>query len=163
MFENTVLDGLMLDKNGVVESTLSQAWFNVCPECCASLKCNKVPQLALANNLYRDVLPDQFQDLTWVEEMVCAIYYDYRNTVHITRLYGSSDPTQPTVLHGNRMSWWSCQIPFLEGWAIHLKLTPQRSPGASSAVSESFPLTGRLSINVLMSVVEQPERECSRS
>jgi hypothetical protein len=30
--------------------------------------------------------------------MVCSIY---RNTAHITRLYGSSDPSQPTVLHGN--------------------------------------------------------------
>lgn len=30
--------------------------------------------------------------------MVCAIY---RNTAHITHLYGSSDPKNPTVLHGN--------------------------------------------------------------
>ncbi|KIM39066.1 hypothetical protein M413DRAFT_75392, partial [Hebeloma cylindrosporum] len=98
MYGNDNLDGILLDKNGVVESTSTQARLNVCPECCASLKRNKVPRLAVANNLYRGVLPDQFQDLTWVEEMVCAIY---RNTAHITRLYGSSDPAQPTVLHGN--------------------------------------------------------------
>jgi hypothetical protein len=98
MFGNSAPDGLMLDKNGVVVSTSSQAKLNVCRECCASLKRNKVPRLALANNLYRGALPDQFRDLTWVEEMVCAIY---RNTAHITRLYGSSDPAQPTVLHGN--------------------------------------------------------------
>ncbi|KAJ3554887.1 hypothetical protein NP233_g12331 [Leucocoprinus birnbaumii] len=48
--------------------------------------------------MYRGVLPPEFCDLTWVEEMVCALY---RNTAHITRLYGSSDPGQPTVLHGN--------------------------------------------------------------
>ena len=52
----------------------------------------------MANNLYRGVLPDQFQDLTWVEEMVCSLY---RNTAHITHLYGLSDPSQPTILHGN--------------------------------------------------------------
>ena len=33
MFGNSTLDGLMLDKNGVVDSTSSQACLNVCPEC----------------------------------------------------------------------------------------------------------------------------------
>jgi hypothetical protein len=98
MFGNSFLDGLMLDRSGVVESTLSQAQLNICPQCYTYLKWNKVPCLALANNLYRGILPDEFQDLTWVEEMMCAIY---RNTAHITRLYGSSDPAQPIVLHGN--------------------------------------------------------------
>ncbi|KAF8581836.1 hypothetical protein K439DRAFT_1352883, partial [Ramaria rubella] len=36
--------------------------------------------------------------LMWVEEMVCSIY---RNTAHVTRLYKSSDSSQPCVLHGN--------------------------------------------------------------
>jgi hypothetical protein len=31
---------------------------------------NKIPRLALANSLYRGVLPAQFEDLTWVEETV---------------------------------------------------------------------------------------------
>ncbi|KAG2108698.1 uncharacterized protein F5147DRAFT_694504 [Suillus discolor] len=34
----------------------------------------KVPRLALRNNLYRGDLPVQFQDLTWIEEKICAIY-----------------------------------------------------------------------------------------
>ena len=93
-----VFDGLMLDKAGVSVSTLTEGSLNCCPECYVSLRRNKVPRMALANKLYRGVLPDQFKDLTWVEEMVCAIY---RNTAHITRLYGSSDPANPTVLHGN--------------------------------------------------------------
>ena len=54
--------------------------------------------MALANNLYHGILPDKFQELTWVEEMVCAIY---RNTAHITCLFGSTDPIQPTMFHGN--------------------------------------------------------------
>ena len=43
-------------------------------------------------------MPEEFRDLTWIEEMVCA---KYRNTAHVTRIYGSSDPSQPRVFHGN--------------------------------------------------------------
>ena len=98
VFGCNAFDGLMLDKAGTSECTLTGGSLNCCPECYASLRRNKIPRMALANNLYRGVLPAQFNDLTWVEEMVCAIY---RNTAHITRLYGSSDPANPTVLHGN--------------------------------------------------------------
>lgn len=97
-YGNNLLNGLMLEKHGILECNKTEAKLNICSECYTSLKHNKIPHLALANNLYRGVLPDQFQDLTWVEEMVCSIY---RNTAHITRLYGSSDPSQPTILYGN--------------------------------------------------------------
>lgn len=36
MFGNTALDGLMLDKHSVMESTSSQAQLNVCPEWCTA-------------------------------------------------------------------------------------------------------------------------------
>ena len=52
----------------------------------------------MANQLYREVLPDEFHDMTWVEEMVCAIH---RTTAHVTHLYESPDATQPFVYHGN--------------------------------------------------------------
>jgi len=39
-----------------------------------------------------------FHDLTWVEEKICAIYC---NIAHVTRLFQSSDPSQPKVFHGN--------------------------------------------------------------
>ena len=57
-----------------------------------------MPHFALANKLYRGRLPKEFCDLTWIEERVCAIY---SNTAVITRLYQSSDPSQPTVFHVN--------------------------------------------------------------
>jgi len=98
IFGSCIFDGLMLDKAGVSHCTLADSSLHCCPECYASLQRNKIPRMALANKLYCGVLPLQFQDLTWVEEMVCAIY---QNTAHITRLYGSSDATNPTVLHGN--------------------------------------------------------------
>jgi uncharacterized protein DUF6570 len=64
------LNGFMLDKAGVIDNTPSQARLNMCPDCFASLKRNKILRLALENNLYCGVLPEQFHDLTWVEEMV---------------------------------------------------------------------------------------------
>ncbi|KAG1876927.1 hypothetical protein C8R48DRAFT_591057, partial [Suillus tomentosus] len=88
----------MLDKEGISSPSPTSTTVNVCPDCHRSLSKSKVPRFALANNLYRGSLPAQFRDLTWVEEMVCALY---RNIVHVTRLYQSSDPTQPFVFHGN--------------------------------------------------------------
>ena len=57
-----------------------------------------MPKFALANNLYQGCLPSQFNDLTGVEEMVCARYC---YTAHITRLFQSHDPVLPNVLHSN--------------------------------------------------------------
>ncbi|KAF8573855.1 hypothetical protein K439DRAFT_1374058 [Ramaria rubella] len=70
----------------------------LCPECYASLNRATMPRFVLKNCLYRGILPDQLNDLTWVEEMVCSLY---RNTAHITHLYESTDPSQPRVFHGN--------------------------------------------------------------
>ena len=57
-----------------------------------------MPRYALANRLYRGRLPEEFRDLTWIKERVCA---KYSNTAVVTRLYQSSDPSQPAVFHGN--------------------------------------------------------------
>ena len=54
--------------------------------------------MSLANYFYRGLLPDEFADLTWVEEMVCA---KYRNTAHVTQIFGSSNVCHPKVFHGN--------------------------------------------------------------
>ncbi|EKM76025.1 hypothetical protein AGABI1DRAFT_45600, partial [Agaricus bisporus var. burnettii JB137-S8] len=88
----------MLYSEGVVSKTDASAVVRFCADCLSSLCRGKMPRFALANKLYRGVLPGEYSDLTWVEEMVCAVY---RNTAHVARLYGSSDPAQPTVLHGN--------------------------------------------------------------
>ncbi|PBK87076.1 hypothetical protein ARMGADRAFT_939406 [Armillaria gallica] len=52
----------------------------------------------LCNGLYRGRLPEQFQDLTWVEEMACAIY---RCTCHVTHLYNTPNNDQPRVFKEN--------------------------------------------------------------
>ncbi|TEB25453.1 hypothetical protein FA13DRAFT_1583938, partial [Coprinellus micaceus] len=99
VFGNPHLDGLMLDKAGIIPGSCgTYDDVVVCHDCYSALKSAKIPRLALRNNLYRGRLPDEFEDLTWVEEMACAVY---RNTAHVTRLFDSSSPDQPTVLHGN--------------------------------------------------------------
>ncbi|KAI5987248.1 hypothetical protein EDD15DRAFT_2120643, partial [Pisolithus albus] len=70
----------------------------ICSGCMTALSHGKLPRLALANGLFRGQLPDRFLDLTWVEERICSIYY---TTAHVTRLFQSSDPSQPRVFHGN--------------------------------------------------------------
>lgn len=88
----------MLEKLGILYLTATTAILHICNECRKSLALEKLPKFAIANKLYRGSLPESLSDLTRIEEMVCALY---RNTAHITRLYGSSDTSQPTVLHGN--------------------------------------------------------------
>ncbi|KAG1772157.1 hypothetical protein EDD22DRAFT_768620, partial [Suillus occidentalis] len=89
----------MLDKAGVVAVTHDSVRLNVCGSCCSALrKPNNVPRLALRNNLYRGDLPERFQDLTWIEEKICAIYCV---TAHVTRLFQSTDPTRARTFHGN--------------------------------------------------------------
>lgn len=101
-----VIDNSVMDKRGMIMSlnndNCHSIKLQVCNECHSALKRRSVPRLSLANYLYRGKLPDEFNDLTWVEEMVCA---KYRNTVQITRIYGSSDSSQPKVFHGNRCTF----------------------------------------------------------
>ncbi|KAJ3722365.1 hypothetical protein C8R42DRAFT_543154, partial [Lentinula raphanica] len=70
----------------------------LCFECKCSLSKDNLPRLALNNHMFRGDLPDGLQDVTWIEEMACALY---RTTAHITRLYNSSSPADPLQLHGN--------------------------------------------------------------
>ncbi|KAG8971978.1 hypothetical protein FRC05_010513 [Tulasnella sp. 425] len=70
----------------------------LCEDCNSMLGKGRMPRFALANGLYRGILPDEFKDLTWVEEMVCSVY---RTTAHVTRLYQSTSPSDPLVFHGN--------------------------------------------------------------
>ncbi|TFK17267.1 hypothetical protein FA15DRAFT_605446, partial [Coprinopsis marcescibilis] len=91
----------MLDKAGISRASTDGETtddLQICGDCWASLNRTKIPRLSLRNGLYRGRLPQEFADLTWVEEMACALY---RNTAHVTRLFNSTSSDQPTVLHGN--------------------------------------------------------------
>ena len=92
------IDNSVLDRKGFKQHDEFGIVLQICSECLSALKQNRVPRLSLANYFYRGILLDEFADMTWVEEMVCA---KFRNTAHVSRIYGSSDPSQPKIFHGN--------------------------------------------------------------
>lgn len=92
------LNRVMLDGRGVVDSEGGSFVLHLCDECIGTLKKNKIPRLSLANNLYRGRLPDEFNDLTWVEEMMCARYL---STAVIARLDLGHDKYPGRILRGN--------------------------------------------------------------
>ena len=96
-FTDPRLNGLVLDPDGVHIDEL-QTRLCVCHPCKGYLPRSLMPCFALANKLYCGHLPEEFQDLTWIEERVCA---KYSNTAVVTCLYQSLDPSQPAVFHGN--------------------------------------------------------------
>ncbi|KAK0435793.1 uncharacterized protein EV420DRAFT_1281564, partial [Desarmillaria tabescens] len=83
----------MLDPQGYTDGVL-----HVCTLCELSLCSNHLPMFSWHNGLYRGRLPDRFRDLTWIEEMACAIY---RCTCHVTHLYYSPNKDQPRIFKGN--------------------------------------------------------------
>ncbi|EJD34424.1 hypothetical protein AURDEDRAFT_76181, partial [Auricularia subglabra TFB-10046 SS5] len=96
-FPDPRLDGLVLDARGLRFGS-DGTYIDVCEDCESSLQASRRPRICLRNGLYRGVLPPEFQDLSWVEEQICAI-----NVVSckIVRLHGSSNPENPFVLYGN--------------------------------------------------------------
>ena len=92
------IDNSVLDRKGFTQHDEFGIILQICRECLSALSQNRVPHLSLANYFYRGVLPDEFADMTWVEEMVCT---KYRNTAHVSWIYGLSDPSQPKIFHGN--------------------------------------------------------------
>ncbi|KAG0702030.1 hypothetical protein DFH29DRAFT_805531 [Suillus ampliporus] len=98
VFGHSVLDGLMLCKEGVMCDDEDRYRICICNTCMSSLCVHHIPRLSLANNLYHGQLPSEFSDLTWIEEMVCAIFCA---TAHVTRLFQSQDSATPHVMYGN--------------------------------------------------------------
>ncbi|KAF8217876.1 hypothetical protein K438DRAFT_1495833, partial [Mycena galopus ATCC 62051] len=70
----------------------------VCECCLSKLQQSELPKFALKNDLYRGRVPDEFSDLTWIEEMACSVY---RTTAHVIRLFNSDNDKQPKAFHGN--------------------------------------------------------------
>ena len=76
------LNGLLLWKPAVIYRDSDQySVVNLCGDCYSSLIKSKMPCFALADYFYHGDLPHEFEDITWVEEMACAIY---RTTAHVT-------------------------------------------------------------------------------
>lgn len=91
------IQGCVLSPAGI-RTTECGVFADICSDCIGPFSKGTLPKFALANGLFRGSLPDEFKDLTWVEEMVCALC---KPTALIARLYGSPDPRNPRYLRGN--------------------------------------------------------------
>ncbi|KAE8229295.1 hypothetical protein CF326_g5740 [Tilletia indica] len=123
-YGDPALDGLALHKNGIhVEEGGSE--LDVCNDCLGSLNRNspRLPSLALANDNIRGYLPEALQDITWLEERLCA---KYLASAYIVRLYDLTAPgaegERPRVMKGHACSFplntisTATQLP----WAVDL-------------------------------------------
>jgi hypothetical protein len=99
----------------------------VCGDCLSKLQQSDIPKFALKNNLYRGRVPDEFSDLTWIEEMVCCVY---RTTAHVIRLFNSDNDKQPKIFHGNVCAHEMNIV----NTATELPCTPQDINGSISVV-----------------------------
>ncbi|KAJ7844579.1 hypothetical protein B0H14DRAFT_2358506 [Mycena olivaceomarginata] len=88
------LNGLMLDQQGINPD----GSIEMCEGCLSRLHQSELPKFDLKNDLSRGRVPEEFSDLTWIEEMVCCVY---RTTAHVIRLFNSNNEKQPKVFHGN--------------------------------------------------------------
>ena len=77
-----IIDNCMLDKAGFKQHDEHTIIIQIYDECFSALNHKRIPRLSLTNYFYRGKLPDDFRDLTWVEEMVCTKYRKSKNKVH---------------------------------------------------------------------------------
>jgi len=133
-FKHTALDNLMLCARGVHTSPDAIVKVDVCKECAACVHPQspklspKLPKYALANKLYLGDLPEEFKDLTWVEEQVCALH---RSTVFVYRLYHSDNPQDPYMAKGN-----SCAHP--QNTVSTAKILPRTPADVAGCISVVF-------------------------
>ncbi|KAK4702713.1 hypothetical protein P7C70_g3507, partial [Phenoliferia sp. Uapishka_3] len=127
-YTDSTLNGLILDSAGLVYADESEfAGIRICDLCNNGLgSAASMPPLALANFLFRGSLPEEFQDLTWIEEQMCAIYSCYNR---IVRVYSTGAPEKSNwKLKGN-----ICAAPQnLVSLLTHLPPTPTTLAGMIS-------------------------------
>jgi hypothetical protein len=103
LYGHVAVDNMMLCREGLSLVQHDRLKVDVCSECLQSIVLKnralpKLPKFSLANKLYLGSLPKQFDDVTWVEEQVCAVY---RSTIFVYRLYHSDNPQDPFMAKGN--------------------------------------------------------------
>ncbi|KAJ7937507.1 hypothetical protein B0H13DRAFT_1852479 [Mycena leptocephala] len=74
--DNSDVNELMLDYQGINPD----GSIEVCKDCLSKLEQSELPKFALKNDLYRGRVPDEFSDLTWIEEMACCPKVFHGNT-----------------------------------------------------------------------------------
>ena len=98
-FKHTALDNLMLCARGVHTSPDAIVKVDVCKECAACVHPEspkvspKLPKYALANKLYLGDLPEEFKDLTWVEDLPVF----EKRACSPNRVFSSFPPCHPSL------------------------------------------------------------------
>ncbi|KAE8231451.1 hypothetical protein CF326_g3538 [Tilletia indica] len=106
-YGDPILDGLALHIDGV-HVTEATTELDICGECHSDLSStpSKLPPLALANDNIRGYLPKELQDVTWLEERLCA---KYLASAYVVRLYDLTAPgaeeERPRVMKGHACSF----------------------------------------------------------
>jgi hypothetical protein len=115
----SALDDLMIHHSYVnVSATERLLHVQLCQDCDNELRASKIPKFSLRNNLYRGRLPDDLQDITWVEEKVCALHRVYAD---VARLFnGAQGESVPYRLVGNTCAY-PCNV---ASTAVRLPRTP---------------------------------------
>ncbi|KAG8834010.1 hypothetical protein FRC20_007552 [Serendipita sp. 405] len=95
-----LFDGLMIFHDHIKLDQLNHTVsLHLCHECDSALNSQRVPRFSLRNNLYRGRLPPDLNDLTWIEEKVCALH---RVTADVAHLHHTErDESLPFRLVGN--------------------------------------------------------------
>jgi hypothetical protein len=94
---HTIFDGMLLEPRGMNEN---QTELHICTECYRDLDSNKVPPLALANNMWIGEVPECLASLTLVERLLIAKYFP---TAYIVKLF----PKQAGAAHWDRTQLYS--------------------------------------------------------
>ncbi|KAE8222155.1 hypothetical protein CF319_g4600 [Tilletia indica] len=106
-YGDSTLDGLALHIGGIHVLDGSTE-LDICTDCHGDLVATppKLPALALANDNIRGFLPEHLQDVTWLEERLCA---KYLASAYIVRLYDLTAPgaeeERPRVMKGHACSF----------------------------------------------------------
>ena len=72
-YTSGILKDLIVCPKGVLMNSCSHYSFIFCSECWISLRSQRLPSLALANDLYLGEIPYELQNLTYVEELMIAL------------------------------------------------------------------------------------------
>lgn len=99
VFPEGPLQNALLDPAGVVEDGLGHTSLRFCRPCVLDIDRNKIPRLALVNDLYIGAVPEELQDLTAIEESMISLC---RAKCWIVQLKEDKDKSDTVLPHAQK-------------------------------------------------------------
>jgi hypothetical protein len=98
-FSHSLTEGMLLQSSSMTETSIGRKG-SVCCDCMSNLMKNRLPQLALANNMWIGDVPDELAVLTLPETILIARHFP---AAHIVKLFPASKgaPSVNCALRGN--------------------------------------------------------------